>query len=72
MKTRGSGGIAPTFLTSALDGGEWSASRPCRFSSGKGPRYQLERGLGGAQNRSECCGEENLAVPGIEPGPYSP
>jgi hypothetical protein len=24
----GSGGIAPPFLTSALDGGEWSASRP--------------------------------------------
>jgi hypothetical protein len=26
-----SGGIAPPFLTSALDGGQWSASRPCRF-----------------------------------------
>jgi hypothetical protein len=24
----GSGGIAPTFLISALDGGEWSASHP--------------------------------------------
>jgi hypothetical protein len=24
------------FLTSALDGGEWSASRPCRFTSRKG------------------------------------
>jgi hypothetical protein len=22
-----------TFLTSALDGGEWSASRPCRFTT---------------------------------------
>jgi hypothetical protein len=32
----GSGGIAPSFLTSALDGGEWSASRPCRFAPGKG------------------------------------
>jgi hypothetical protein len=28
-----SGGIAPPFLISALDGGEWSASRPCRFTS---------------------------------------
>jgi hypothetical protein len=28
MKTWGSGGIAPAFLTSALDEGEWSASRP--------------------------------------------
>jgi hypothetical protein len=23
------------FLTLALDGGEWSASRPCRFSAGE-------------------------------------
>jgi hypothetical protein len=30
--TWGSGGIAPPFLTSALDGGGWSASRPCRFT----------------------------------------
>jgi hypothetical protein len=28
----GSGGIAPLFLTSALDGGEWSASCPGRFT----------------------------------------
>jgi hypothetical protein len=28
----GSGNIAPPFLTSALDGVEWSASRPCRFT----------------------------------------
>jgi hypothetical protein len=34
MKSCGSGGIAPTFFTSALDGGEWSASRPCRFTPG--------------------------------------
>jgi hypothetical protein len=32
MKTYGgSGCVTPPFLTSALDGGEWSASRPCRF-----------------------------------------
>jgi hypothetical protein len=30
----GSGGIAPPFLTSALYGGEWSASRPNRFTPG--------------------------------------
>jgi hypothetical protein len=35
MKTWGSGGIALPFLTSALDGGEWSASRPGRFISGE-------------------------------------
>jgi hypothetical protein len=30
-----SGGIAPPFLTSALDEGEWSASRSCRFTPGE-------------------------------------
>jgi hypothetical protein len=29
----GSGGIAPPLLTSALDGGEWSPSRPGHFTS---------------------------------------
>jgi hypothetical protein len=28
-----SGGIAPPFFTSALDGGEWSVSRPGRSTS---------------------------------------
>jgi hypothetical protein len=28
----GSGGIDPRIMTSALDGGEWLASRPCRFA----------------------------------------
>jgi hypothetical protein len=32
MKTLGNGGIAPPFLTSALDGVEWAASRPSRFT----------------------------------------
>jgi hypothetical protein len=31
----GSGDIAPPILTSALDGGEWSASRPGRFTPRK-------------------------------------
>jgi hypothetical protein len=31
----GSGGRTPSFLTSALDGGEWSASRPCCFTPGE-------------------------------------
>jgi hypothetical protein len=30
----GSGGIAPPFLTWALDGREWSVSRPCHFTPG--------------------------------------
>jgi hypothetical protein len=52
MKTSGSEGIALPFLTSALDGGKWSASR--RFTPGEsapgthwirawvGPRAGLE------------------------------
>jgi hypothetical protein len=39
-------------LTSALDGGEWSASRSGRFTQGKSPRYPLDRRLGGPQSRS--------------------
>jgi hypothetical protein len=31
----GSGGIAPPFLASALDGGGWSASCPGLFTSGE-------------------------------------
>jgi hypothetical protein len=31
------------FLTSALVGSEWSASRPCRFNPGVGPRAGLHR-----------------------------
>jgi hypothetical protein len=41
------------FLTSALAGGEWSASRPGRFTpGGNNPRYPLDRRLGGPQSRS--------------------
>jgi hypothetical protein len=34
---RGSGGEAPPFFTAALAGDEWSASRPCRLTSGEIP-----------------------------------
>jgi hypothetical protein len=38
----GSGGMALTFMTSALDGGEWSASRPGHFTrSRKSPGAHL-------------------------------
>jgi hypothetical protein len=59
---------------SALDGCEWSASRHCLFSSGKDPRYPLDRRLGGPQSRSGLCGEEwnFLPLPGIDPWPSSP
>jgi len=42
MKTYwGSGGILHAFLTSALGGGEWSASHPGRFNPGERLRYPL-------------------------------
>jgi hypothetical protein len=50
------------YLTLALVGGEWSASRPGRFTPGEITRYPLNRGLGEPQNRSGRRGEEkNLA-----------
>jgi hypothetical protein len=36
MNTRGSGGITPSFLTLALDRGEWSASGPGLLTPGEG------------------------------------
>jgi hypothetical protein len=48
-----------SFTTSALDVGEWSASRPGRaLPPGKDPRYPLARRLGGPQSRSGHMLEE--------------
>jgi hypothetical protein len=69
-RCRVSGGIAPTFITSALAGGEWAASHLLRFTPGeKSPRYPLVGRLGGPQSRLERCGIEIniLALSGIEP-----
>jgi hypothetical protein len=65
MKTYGEGEvIAPPFLTSGLDGGEWSASRLW---------YPLGMRLDEPQSRSGRCGEEeNLTMLGIETGLSSP
>jgi hypothetical protein len=70
----GSGGIAPSFLTSALDRGEWSASRLCHLTPrGKSSQYPMDRRLAGLQSRSVRFGEKkNLALLGSEPGPSSP
>jgi hypothetical protein len=35
QKTYRGGGIAPPFLISALDEGEWASSPPCRFTLGE-------------------------------------
>jgi hypothetical protein len=61
MKTW-NGGIAPPFLTSALDGGEWLASRPVVLPRGNRPWYPLDW-LGGPQTRSGRCREEKILAP---------
>jgi hypothetical protein len=55
---RGSECITPQFLTSTLDGSEWSASRPGKFSPGErdptgwvGPRAVLD----GKEKRKISC-----------------
>jgi hypothetical protein len=50
--------MAPPFLTSAVDVGERSASRPGRLTPWENPLYPLVRRLGGPQSRSGRCGEE--------------
>jgi hypothetical protein len=61
----GNGGIVPPFLTSAQDGGEWSASRGCRIALGT----DCIGGWVGARTGLDAAEE---IVPGIEPGLSSP
>jgi hypothetical protein len=70
----GSGGIAPPFLTSALDGGEWSASCAGRFSpEEKSPWCLLDRSLRRLQNPSGRYGEEKkILCPCRESNPSRP
>jgi hypothetical protein len=61
------------FLTPALEGGEWSASRPGRFASRrKSPRYLLDRRLVGPQNRSGRGGDEKIPSPRRESNSQTP
>jgi hypothetical protein len=56
-------------LTSALDGYEWSASRPGHFTPREEPRVPWHRRLGEPQSRPGCGGEDKNfhPPPGIEP-----
>jgi hypothetical protein len=73
MKTYSSGDIAPPFMSSALDGGECSASRPGRFI----PRERASGtdwtgGWVGPQSQVGRCEEKNLAnlgnrIPAVRP-----
>jgi hypothetical protein len=66
-------GVATPYLTSALDGGEWLASRLGRFTPRNSLWYPLNRRLGGPQNRSGRYGlEKNLMparsrIPAVQP-----
>jgi hypothetical protein len=69
----GSGYIIRFFLIWAIVGGEWSASHSGRFTPpwGEGPRYPLDRRLGGPQSRSRRRGEEIFfTIPGLELRPH--
>jgi hypothetical protein len=59
-----------SFLTSALDRGEWSPSRPIRtLPRRKNPRYPFDRRLGGSRSWSRHRGyrKNSLPLPGIKP-----
>jgi hypothetical protein len=54
-------------LTSALVAGEWSASRPCRFTPGKEPQYPFYRRLGGPRAGLDDMEKLNFfTLPGLE------
>jgi hypothetical protein len=61
-----------TFLTSALEGGEWSNSHIGRFNSGgEITRFPLDSGLAGPLTRSRRCEEKRrlLSLSRTEPQP---
>jgi hypothetical protein len=66
----GSGGIAAQFLTSALDGGEWSASCPSHLTFQE--RVPSTNWIGGWLGPGCCKVEKNLfSQPGIKSLPSS-
>jgi hypothetical protein len=68
----GSGDIAPSFLTPALDENAWSASRPGCLTPKKESRlYLLHMRLGVPQSRSGHCRKETIPYPCRESNPDS-
>jgi hypothetical protein len=60
---RGIRRVVNSFLTSVLDGGEWSTSRPGRFAATEVIQYTLNRRRGGSQSRSGPSGTGNNLLP---------
>jgi len=63
MKTRG--GIG-RIINLGANGGEWSASRPGRFTPGNERKYSLDRKVGGPQSRSGRGGDNKSSQPPLE------
>jgi hypothetical protein len=62
MKTWGSGGIPPPLLTAALDGGEWSPSRPGHFTPKEiAPGVHWIGGWVGPRSSPDAVEKKNLA-----------
>jgi hypothetical protein len=72
MKTYGGVEVQlQTFLISALDEGEWSASLLTTLPPGD-PRHSLYRSLDGPQSRYGRCGEEKSPYLKSNPDPSMP
>ena len=71
MAHRGTRGIAFSFLTTALEGGEVSAAHPGRSLPPGKTRYPLYRRLGGPQGRSGQA-RKILPPPGFDPRTVQP
>jgi hypothetical protein len=57
-----------SFSTSALDGGEWSVSRPGRgLAPGRGPTVPIAQEAGWADLDTEARGKILSPLPGIDP-----
>jgi hypothetical protein len=64
MKICGGAGIAPPFLTLALDGHELSASWPCQLiPQGNNPWYSLDRKLHGHEADVDVMDRSEISYP---------
>jgi hypothetical protein len=70
VKTWGSGGVAPSSFTSALDVGGWSASRPSRFTPGESvPGTRRIRGWSGSRAGLDAVEWRRISCPCRESNP---
>jgi hypothetical protein len=70
MSIVGMGWELNIFLTVALNGGEWLATLPGRFTPSGCPQYPLNRWQGESQKVSGYFGEDDISYPCGEMYPY--